>query len=766
MSSGGQPNRCAGGEPPRLKLVRVPLQWTLAPERASLLVRQDTRPFALIGRWAGGGTLIGSEPIRVAADDEDPFAVLDERPVLADPLTIDGDPFVTPDNQPAPPHPGTGAVGGGWFGYLGYELGRRLEPVGASPPDAGSLPAFELAFYDHLLHLDPDGRWWFEALWSEERANVLRERLNELQARAANLPAPRPFATEAWQATPTSSGHGLAVAACRDRIHAGDLFQANICMRLESRLTGSPLDLFARAAAELAPERAAFLSGPWGAVASLSPELFLERHGRAVRSAPIKGTRPRPGDTRSAASERERLLASVKDRAENVMIVDLVRNDLGRVCLPGSISVDTLQQARAHTGVWHLVSEVSGTLRPGVGDGALVRAAFPPGSVSGAPKVAAMNVIAELESTQRGVYTGAIGFASPVAGLELSVAIRTFEARDDRIWLGVGGGVVADSDPVGEAAECAVKAEPLLAAIGARVGNGAASPGGALAAGGAASPGGALAASGLLAAGEALASSEARVVTPRPRRLGPQPVPRPDPRAGVFETLLIADGRPLALEAHLARLAHSVRVLYDRPLGACLADQLLEAARGLDRARLRVDVVPGVGDLQTQIKVTELAPRHVPVRLRPTSLPGGLGPHKWIDRRLLDALGYSDAEPLFCDLDGFVLESARASVFMVDSQSTVLTPPRDGRILPGITATRVLGLARTQGFEARAAPISLSALASASELFVTGALGGVEPAQLVSATAGSDQPAASGPVTAQLAAALQRADAAAPLTLA
>jgi para-aminobenzoate synthetase/4-amino-4-deoxychorismate lyase len=730
MSPGGQPNRCPCGAPPGLKLVRVPLRWTLTPERTALLVRQDTRPFALIGRWAGGGALIGSEPIRVATRDEDPFAVLDDQPPVADPLTINADPSALPRSQPLPAHPGSGAVGGGWFGYLGYELGQRLEPVGASPPDAGSLPAFALAFYDHLLRLDRDGRWWFEALWSEQRASVLRERLTDLQARAATLPAPHPFATEPWRATPTSRGHGLAVAACRDRIHAGDLFQANICMRLESRLTGSPLDLFARAAAELAPERAAFLSGPWGAVASLSPELFLERRGREVRSAPIKGTRPRPGDARLAASERDRLLASAKDRAENVMIVDLVRNDLGRVCLPGSISVDTLQQARAHVGVWHLVSEVSGTLRPEVGDSGLVRAAFPPGSVSGAPKVAAMNVIAELESTRRGVYTGAIGFASPVAGLELSVAIRTFEAREDRIWLGVGGGVVADSDPLGEAAECAVKAGPLLAAIGAR----------------------------------AAVSDETSLTPPRPGRLGPKPVPRPDPRAGVFETMLIADGRPLALEAHLARLAHSVNVLYGRALGACLGDELLEAARGLDRARLRVDIVPRVGDLHTQITVTELAPRRVPVRLRPTSLPGGLGPHKWIDRRLLDALGDRDAQPLLCDLDGFVLESARASVFMVDSRSTVLTPPHDGRILPGITATRVLGLARKLGFEARAEPISLGALATASELFVTGALGGVEPAELVTDSGGSDPRAAQGAVTAQLTAALHRVGAAAHLT--
>ena len=149
------------------------------------------------------------------------------------------------------------------------------------------------------------------------------------------------------------------------------------------------------------------------------------------------------------------------------MIVDLVRNDLGRVCRPGTVRVTALAEVRPHAGVWHLVSEVEGELRDDVGDADLLRAAFPPGSVTGAPKLAALSVIAELESTGREAYTGAIGFASPVAGLELNVAIRTFETHGSRIWLGAGGGIVADSDPESEAREAAAKAAPLLAAIGA-----------------------------------------------------------------------------------------------------------------------------------------------------------------------------------------------------------------------------------------------------------------------------------------------------------
>jgi para-aminobenzoate synthetase / 4-amino-4-deoxychorismate lyase len=671
----------------RVQVIRRPLDWALAPERAALLVRDDAHPFALIGDWAGGGALIGSEPTGVAGHDEDPFAVIDEQPVIDQP------------NE----HPN--AVGGGWFGYLGYDLGRRLEPVAASPPSpATPLRPFALAFYDHLVRLDSDGQWWFEALWSADRAHALEDRLTTLERRAASPAAStaRPFATEPWSSTPTSGGHERAVEACVRRIHAGDLFQANICLRLESRIHGDALDLFAAAAAKLKPARAAYLAGPWGAAASLSPELFLARHGSRVRSAPIKGTRP--------ATQRRELEASVKDHAENVMIVDLVRNDLGRVCTPGSITVDALARARLHTGVWHLVSEVSGTLAGDTRDGELVRAAFPPGSVTGAPKVAALNVISELESTPRDIYTGAIGFASPVHGLELNVAIRTFEFRGRRAWLGVGGGIVADSDPHAEAAEAMTKARPLLAAIGSKP---ATSP-----------PGPAPRA-------------------PIPARLAPKPVPRPDPAAGVFETILIADGEPVALEHHLARLERSTRKLYRRALPETQAAELVLAARGIKRARLRINARPDPahGRITIDFELTTLKPRTTPVRLTPVTLPGGLGRHKWIDRRLLDALtsaagGY---EPLLCDLDGYVLETARASIFAVDAHGVLTTPPADGRILPGVTRLRVLELAAASAIKASVRPLHLSEVRAAEELFVTGALGGIEQATLEARTPAGDR---------------------------
>jgi para-aminobenzoate synthetase/4-amino-4-deoxychorismate lyase len=675
------------------RVTRTPLDWTLPPERAALLVRDDPYPFALIGRWAGGGALIGSDPIKTASRDGDPSSLLDDQPPVSD------------DRAPD-------AVGGGWFGWLGYPLGRRLEPVDPSPPPFAEHPPFQLAFYDHLLRLDADGRWWFEALWSERRGDALALRLRDLERRAATPPEPRPFSTDPWRATPTSAGHALAVEACRERIHAGDLFQANVCVRLDSRICGQPIDLFAAAVRRLEPDRAAFFSSPLGAVASLSPELFLERHGRHVRSAPIKGTRAKAREPAMAALAREELLDSEKDRAENVMIVDLVRNDLGRVCVPGSVAVDALAQARAHAGVWHLVSEVSGTLREGVGDSALVRAAFPPGSVSGAPKIAAMNVVAELESTARELYTGAIGFASPLAGLELSVAIRTFEFRGEAAWLGVGGGIVADSDPAAEAAECTVKAAPLLEAIGGTL---------------------------------AMAPRRLRGSPPL-LRLGPHPVPRPDAAAGVFETMLVRDRRPVFLEQHLRRLGASIAVLYGAVLPVGLEQELLAAAWELDGGRLRVDLRPAARGIAAEIVVSPLPARASPVTLCPVTIPGGLGCHKWSDRRLLQALNERVAgDPLLVDLDGRVLESARASVFMVEHAARLLTPPADGRILPGVTRSRVIELARAIGLEVREEAVELGQMAHAAEVFVTGALAGVERAIL------EDGAGSTAPVTASLA---------------
>lgn len=654
--------------------VRIALDGAVDPGHEAQLVVGDSRPFALIGRWAGGGAIVGSEPVRVARNDEDPFALL-------------GDTTAREDG------PATDFVGGGWFGHLGYELGIPGELPVSPPPGREKLPSFSLARYDHLLRLDHEGRWWFEALWTKDREATLQRRLETLRKRLAERPArPGAFTTGPWNSDPSPQGHARAVEACRTRIAAGDLYQANISLRLRSAFSGDPAGLFARAAGALRPDRAAFLAAEDWTIASLSPELFLERKGNQVRSAPIKGTRPRSADPVAAAATRAELDESEKDRAENTMIVDLVRNDLGRVCLSGSVEVTALAEPRPHPGVWHLVSEVEGELRPEVGDADLLAGTFPPGSVTGAPKVAAIETIAELESNARQVFTGAIGFASPFAGLELSVAIRTFEIRGERIWLDAGGGIVADSDPEEEAAEAASKARPLLDAIGAVKDEG--SP-----------PGSA----------------------PPVLRLGPRPVPRPDPRLGVFETLRVEDGVPVGLERHLDRLRSSVTELYGQPLPDDLSARAESEAAAVDgTARMRIDFVPGD---EVTLTVAPLVAMAEPVLLAPVTVPGGLGPHKWRDRRLLDALAEAVAPsvPLLVDLDGYVLEAAWASVFVIGPESELATPPLDGRILPGVGRQRLIGRANGEGRPVAERPIHLSELREAERAFLENSLRGSLP---------------------------------------
>jgi para-aminobenzoate synthetase / 4-amino-4-deoxychorismate lyase len=677
--------------PATARLVRIELDGTVGAAEGALLVRGDAHPFALAGAWAGGGALVGSEPIAVADPAEDPFELLDRQPALdgvrplESPPLKGSDPLSRSDLGPA--------VGGGWFGYLGYNLGARLERVPPPPPRHVPLPDFALAFYDHLLRLDARGRWWFEALWSDERDGELTERLELLRGRLAEGVRERPVWVGNFQpAPPGGAGHMTAIDECRERIAAGEIFQANLCLRLEAEWQGDPLDLFARTAGTLEPRHAGVVAGPWGAVCSLSPELFLRRQGREVVTEPIKGTAPRvlaEGREGSRSEDaRTALAASVKDRAENVMIVDLMRNDLGRVCEYGSIEVPALNEPRPAPGVWHLVSTVRGTLRPDAGDSDLLRASFPPGSVTGAPKIQAMRVIAELEAGGREAYTGALGYASPVAGLELNVAIRTLELRDERIWMGAGGGIVADSVAENELEECFVKARPVIAAAGARL-----------------------------------------VEEPRVTRVAPVLAlagesDRPDPAVGVFETILVRGGVPVDLRAHLARLERSVDALYRAALPEDLPARIRAAAAGAPLQRLRIAFAGGEAEVEAEPFAAE--PEPDPVVLAPALLPGGLGAHKWRDRRLLDELAERvEAVPVIVDLDGDVLEAAYANIFIVEGTHLV-TPPLDGRQLPGTVRARVLAL-----HPAREERLTLDRIAGADELLLASSIRGIHPARLV-----------------------------------
>jgi para-aminobenzoate synthetase component I len=261
-----------------------------------------------------------------------------------------------------------------------------------------------------------------------------------------------------WSRSWDEAAYAEAVEAVREAIERGDVYQVNLVQHLWAPFDGDPGGL-AASLAPLRPLHASPLVGDGWTIVSASPELFLARRGDRVWTKPIKGTRPL-----GAADD---LQESEKDAAEHVMIVDLERNDLSRVCLPGSIRWPDLMAERELAGVSHLVTTVEGRLRPDVGLAGLLEATFPGGSVTGAPKIAALDHIAALEPVGRGASMGALGRVWPNGDLELALTIRTFAIAEERIHLWVGGGIVWDSDPQEEIEESWVKARPLLAAIGA-----------------------------------------------------------------------------------------------------------------------------------------------------------------------------------------------------------------------------------------------------------------------------------------------------------
>jgi para-aminobenzoate synthetase component I len=266
-----------------------------------------------------------------------------------------------------------------------------------------------------------------------------------------------PFRVGEWEATWAPEDYAAAVDEVRAAIARGDVYQVNLVQHLSASFEGDPAGV-AAALAPLQPLQPRPLAGNGWAIVSASPELFLARRGERLWTMPIKGTRPLGEDIEDA-----------KDAAEHVMIVDLERNDLSRVCVAGSIRWPELMVQRELAGVTHLVSTVEGRLRPGVGLAEILHATFPGGSITGAPKIAAIDHIARLEPVGRGAAMGALGTVQANGDFELALTIRTFAVAEGRIHLWAGGGIVWDSEPEAEIEESWLKARPLLAAVAGKV---------------------------------------------------------------------------------------------------------------------------------------------------------------------------------------------------------------------------------------------------------------------------------------------------------
>lgn len=375
---------------------------------------------------------------------------------------------------------------GGAVGWLGYELAAELEPIALRGRDDHGLPDAMWLLCDRLVAIDHATETVHASGlgFGSDRAQASRRARGAAQQLAARLRVPAAGSAGDASAPPVRSrarlahdahSYGRQVEAVKRRIEAGDVYQACLTHRIdlfrEPGADWDPWTLYRRIRRATPAPFGACIELPEAAILASSPERFLclDRAG-AVEARPIKGTRPRGATAAADVALRAALEASEKDRAENLMIVDLYRNDLGRLCEPGSIEVPELFRVEPHPTVHQLVSTVRGRLARGRDAFDLVRAAFPPGSMTGAPKLAAMAILDGLEPNRRGPYAGALGYLDAGGAMDLAVVIRTGIVQGDRAWVHTGGGIVADSGPDAEYRETLDKAVALLAAFGAEVG--------------------------------------------------------------------------------------------------------------------------------------------------------------------------------------------------------------------------------------------------------------------------------------------------------
>lgn len=422
----------------------------------------------------GRYSIFAAEPVRVVSADAvggtDPFEQLSHfcRPWsrLATPCAL---PFV-----------------GGWIGYFGYEAGRTIEPTAGWRDQKGRLPVSTWALYDTVLIYDAmTNRWQVAGVeLPAESAGAdrppLDDRLDELADCIAYLDAdymPHNL-SESLRIGPSHwndsrDAYLSKVRRVVDYIGAGDIFQVNLARRLRLAVEDHPFTIYERLCEANPATHAAYLSlhgtksqlGP-AAIISSSPELFLSVRDGVVTTRPIKGTRPRGAEAAEDRAARSALAGSEKDRAELNMIIDLERNDLGRVCEFGSVRVESDGEIEALPTVFHRTATIRGRLREGADVFDLLRATFPGGSITGAPKVRAMQIIHELEPDERGAYCGAIGYIGIDGCMQLNLPIRTMSYAGGEVDLHVGSGIVADSTPEDEYRELQAKAAGMLRALG------------------------------------------------------------------------------------------------------------------------------------------------------------------------------------------------------------------------------------------------------------------------------------------------------------
>ncbi|MFN8073905.1 MAG: aminodeoxychorismate synthase component I [Kineosporiaceae bacterium] len=643
-------------------------------------------------------------------------------------LELDEDPFTAlqrvlgrcrvPVADPALP------LTAGLLGYLAYDLKDCLEALPRTSVDDLGLPLMHLVAPRVLLVQDRrTGEATLLAPVLEGDDVPVDARLARFRAALAAPPAPpewEPEGSGACTSAFTREDYMAAVEACRRYIVDGDIYQVNMSQRFETPFTGDPFGLFTSMFEANPAPFFAYVNAGDHQIVSTSPERFLELRDGRVETRPIKGTRPRGATPELDAAMRAELHASPKEDAELSMIVDLLRNDIGRACAPGTVEVAEHKRLEAYQNVHHLVSTVTGRLADGLDAVDLLRATFPGGSITGCPKIRAMEVIDELEPVRRHVYTGSIGYVGFDGTMDLNIAIRTATFTGGRAVFSVGGGIVYDSDPASEFEETLHKGRTLMDAL------------------------------------HADSSAQAPAATAWQDGLF-KPAPAATVRAdsaglahgfGFFETVRVEAGRPVLLRAHLRRFEHAWRELFgttppDVTWGEVIERLVERNGLGGDVAvvKLLAAAANPLGQPLTPTVVVTAAP-YVP-RAVLASQPGlrlATYPHPratpLADHKTLNYLYYARAgqwarehgadEALVLNPDGSVSETNSAGLFCVLGGTVVF--PVSEHVLPGTTAGEARRLLAAWGFAVEDRPLTVADLLTADHVVVANALLGAVPA--------------------------------------
>ena len=610
-------------------------------------------------------------------------------------------------------------VAAGLFGYLAYDLKDSLEDLPRTSIDDLELPDMYLVL--PRLILVHDNRTGVTLACAPDFPDADTDRMIDDMEREIRQPIiPKSgYAVGRPAANFTESDYLAAVKKIIDYIAAGDVYQVNLSQRFEAFFSGDPYRLFSDLFRQNPAPFFAYIHAGDHHIVSTSPERFIRQTGRAVETRPIKGTRPRGETSDRDRHNREELLASGKDTAELSMIVDLMRNDLGKVCRGGSVRVTEHKRLEAYDNVFHLVSIVEGALADGKDSADIIEAVFPGGSITGCPKIRSMEIIDELEPCRRHIYTGSIGYIGFHGTMDLSIAIRTAIIRGDRVYYSAGGGIVFDSDPADEYRETLAKAATML-----RIMQKGSAPG----------------------RNRPWVWSNGRL-TKENRVALPVDSPGFQYGAGLFETIRADDGRPRLLAEHLERFTSSWQALFTTPppdiTWAAVIDQVLQENRLITGAAA-VKVMAALGSRRTPPYDHTLAVTARPYTHR-LAAPGKSGlllavyPHPrhsvTADHKTMNYLYYYLAgqwaaaagadEALIMNPDSTVSETNTANILLINGRT--VTVPESPCVLAGIMQREILTYLTGRGFKIRRTRVSLDDCWSAKEILLTNSLMGAVP---------------------------------------